>query len=124
MTVVDSSGWLEYFGGGPNATRFAPAIDSPGSLLVPAIVLYEVYKRFSQMRTEREARTAAGNMKQGIFVEVSSEIALLGARLSLQHKLPMADSLILATARIYEAELWTMDSDFEGFDGVRFIPKR
>ena len=92
--------------------------------LVPAIVLYEVYKRFSQTRTEQEARTAAGNMQQGILVEISAEIALRGAKLSLLHRLHMADSLILATAQAYSAELWTMDADFEGIPGVQYFRKK
>jgi predicted nucleic acid-binding protein len=36
----------------------------------------------------------------------------------------MADSVMLATAREYDAVLWTQDSDFKSIEGVRFIAKK
>lgn len=123
MKVIDSSAWLEYFADGPNAGFFAEAIEAPELQLVPVITLYEVFKRLSAMRGESAALQAIALMQQGTVVDVSVSISLSAARLSLQQRLPMADSIILATARNYGAELWTQDVDFAAFEGVHFCPK-
>ncbi|RMD64284.1 type II toxin-antitoxin system VapC family toxin [Candidatus Parcubacteria bacterium] len=123
MRVVDSSGWLEYFGDGPNADFFAQAIQNVEELVVPTLSLYEVFKRVLQQRGEGEALQAVAVMMEGKVVELTVEIALEAARLSVVEKLPMADSVMLATARAYEAELWTQDPDFEGKEGVQYIAK-
>ena len=121
MKVVDSSGWLEYFGDGSNADFFAPAIEDVKSLVVPTLSLYEVFKRVMQQRGEGDALQAVAVMMEGQVVELTTEIALAAAQLSLEERLPMADSVILATARIYNAEVWTQDADFEGKEGVHYI---
>jgi predicted nucleic acid-binding protein len=123
MNVVDSSGWLEYFADGPNASFFAPAVENIPELLVPAISIYEVFKRVLQQRGEDDALKAAATMMQGRVIPLDSPLALSAARLSADLGLPMADSMILATARAYAAILWTQDVDFEKIDGVRYINK-
>ena len=123
MNIVDSSGWLEYFADGPNAGRFADPLSNIGELLVPAITLYEVLKVVCRQRGEDAALQAVAMMQQGRVIELSSSIALLAAKLSLDMKIPMADSMILATAQIHGAVLWTQDNDFEGLPGVRYFPK-
>lgn len=123
MNVVDSSGWLEYFGDGPNADFFAPAVEAPSELIVSTINLYEVFKRLLQQRGEVEALQAVATMQQGTVVEVDAALALVAAQLSSTLKLPMADSLILATAQQHQATLWTQDADFQGIRGVRYIER-
>jgi toxin FitB len=123
MNVVDSSGWLEYFSDGPNADFFAPAIERLDELVVPAITIYEVYKRVLVQRTEADAIRAVAQMQQGAVVDLDSRLAVGAARLSVEARLPMADSIILATARLHDATLWTQDADFEGLPGVRYIVK-
>ena len=123
MNVVDSSGWLEYFADGPQASFFASAIEETEQLIVPAITLYEVFKKVMIDKGEAAALQAVSLMHQGRVIMVDSPLALLAAKLSMAHSLPMADSLILATARRMEALLWTMDSDFEGLADVRFQAK-
>ena len=123
MNVVDSSGWLEYFADGPNAKFFAPAIEATRDLIVPTLSLYEVFKRVLQQRNENDALQAAALMQQGLVVELTSPIALSAARLSADTKLPMADSIMLATARAHQAAFWTQDADFEGVAGVKFVAK-
>lgn len=123
MNIVDSSGWLEYFADGPNADLFAVPLGKSAELLVPSITLYEVFKIVCRQRGEDAALQAVAMMQQGKVVELSSSIALLAAKLSLEVKTPMADSIILATAQIHAAQLWTQDNDFEGISGVRFFPK-
>lgn len=123
MNIVDSSGWLEYFADGPNADRFAVPLGKSTELLVPSITLYEVFKIVCRQRGEDAALQAVAMMQRGKVVELSSSIALLAAKLSLDLKTPMADSIILATAQIHAAVLWTQDSDFEGIPGVRFFAK-
>lgn len=124
MNVVDSSGWLEYFADDVNADFFAAAIEDATQLVVPSISIYEVFKRVLQQRGEGDALQAVALMVQGIVVELDVRIALEAAQLSDTEKLPMADSIILATARLYGATLWTQDSDFEGIEDVRYIQKR
>jgi len=123
MNLVDSSGWLEYFADGPNADFFAAAIEEASGLIVPTISLYEVFKRVLQQRGEGEALQAVAVMMEGEVVELTTELALSAARLSVELRLPMADSVILATARAYGAMLWTQDADFKGMEGVRHIEK-
>lgn len=123
MNVVDSSGWLEYFADGPNADFFAEPIEAVGALIVPVVSVYEVFKRVLQQRGEQAALDAVALMQQGRVSDLSAPLALSAARLSLNHRLPMADSLILATARHFDATLWTQDADFMGIEGVRYQPK-
>ncbi len=123
MNVVDSSGWLEYFADAPNADFFAPAIEDPPNLIVPSISLYEVFKRVLVQRDEDSAIKVVALMQKGQVVELNASLALSAARTSAQHQLPLADSVILATARAYQATLWTQDADFEGMDGVNYIAK-
>jgi len=123
MNVVDSSGWLEYFADAPNADFFAPAIENVSELIVPSISIYEVFKRVLQQRSEDDALLAIVTMQQGQVVNLDSRIALSAAKTSVELRLPMADSIILATARAYNATLWTQDSDFEGIEGVQYIEK-
>lgn len=122
MNVVDSSGWLEYLAGGPNADVFAPAIESVKTLIVPTISLFEVFKRVLLQRGEGDALQAVALMQQGQIVELTGTLALAAAHVSADLKLPMADSIMLSTARAFEATLWTQDADFDGLDGVQFVP--
>src|SRR4030067_3096903 len=121
MNGVDSSGWLEYFADGPNADFFAPAVERLSELLVPTLSVYEVFKRVFQQRGEGEALRAIAYMQQGEVVALDTEIALSAAKVSLELKLPMADSIMLATAKRHEASLWTQDADFKAIEGVRYI---
>ncbi len=124
MNVVDSSAWLEYLADGPNAGYFAPAIEAPEELIVPTISLYEVFKRILQQRSEGEALQAIALMQQGEVVELDAPLALAAARLGVDARLPLADSIILATARRHGATLWTQDEDFDGLPDVRYRPRK
>jgi predicted nucleic acid-binding protein len=124
MNVVDSSGWLEYLADEPNADFFAPAIEEVPLLVVPAISIYEVFKRVHQQRGENDALKAAALMMQGLVVNLDGELALSAAKLSLDLSLPLADSIILTTARVYKATLWTQDEHFKDIDGVEYIVKQ
>ncbi|MGB5234239.1 MAG: type II toxin-antitoxin system VapC family toxin [Candidatus Macondimonas sp.] len=125
MNLVDSSGWLEYFADGLNATFFASAILDTEQLVVPTLSLLEVFKRVLQQRGEGDAlqAVAVALMRQGQVVELDSVLALSAARLGVEHRLALADSVIYATARRFGALLWTQDADFEGLPGVRFVAK-
>ena len=124
MNVVDSSGWLEYFADSINAPTFAKVIEDTDNLIVPSICVYEVAKRVMQQRPEESGSDVVGIMKQGQVVELSLGIALQAARLSIRHKLAMADAIILATAQAYDAILWTQDAHFENIKGVRYLEKK
>lgn len=120
MNLVDSSAWLEYLTDGPSATFFAPAIEHPAKLIVPTVVLYQVFKRVLHERGESSALTTAALMQQGKVVDLSAPLALSAATFSDAHKLPMADGIIYVTARAFDATLWTQDADFEHLPHVRF----
>ncbi len=126
MNIVDSCGWLEYFARGPNATFFAPALEAmDGTLVVPAICLYEVFKSILGQFTRDQALRKMALMKQAtVLAALDETLALDAALLSRELKLPLADSVILATARSYNALLWTQDAHFENLDGVRYCVKR
>lgn len=124
MNVVDSSGWLEYFADGPNANFFAGAVENTAELIVPTLSIYEVFKKVLQQRDEGDALQAAAVMQQGRVVELDTAIAMRAAKVSVELKLPMADSVMLATARMHDATLWTQDGDFEDLEGVEYIERR
>lgn len=123
MNVVDSSAWLEYFAGGPNAKHFAKVIEKADGLLVPSITLLEVFKRISQRRDQAAALQYVAVMQQSTVVELDAALALHAAALGLRHKLPLPDSIVYATAQAAGALVWTQDKDFDGLAGVRFWPK-
>lgn len=120
MNVVDSSAWLEYFANGPNAGFFAPAIEKTSELLVPSLTLYEVFKRVFRQRDEGAALQAVAVMQQGTVIDLDAPLAVAAAQLSIEQRLPLADSIILATARAQAAVLWTQDADFKGIPGVEY----
>lgn len=124
MNVVDSSGWLEYFANGPNAEFFAAAIQDTDRLVVPTLSVFEVFKRIAQQRDESRAFQAVAAMQQATVVDLTAPLALASARLSLAEALPMADSVMLATARAHGATFWTQDADFAGMAGVEYVARR
>jgi toxin FitB len=124
VNLVDSSGWLEYFADGKNAGFFAPAIENAKTLVVSSINCYEVYKRIAQQRDDNAAIQAIAVMQEGTVVDFSADLAISAAKVALELKLPLADSIILATARLHRATIWTQDSDFEGMAGVKYVAKR
>ena len=123
MNIVDSSGWLEYFANSHNAGVFAEPIEQVGTLLVPSITIVEVFKRILQQRTEQAALQAAAHMGQGRVIDLDARLAMHAAKLGWELKLPLADSVILATAQVHQALLWTQDEGFQHISGVRYIPK-
>ena len=120
MNLVDSSAWLEYFADGPNAGFFALAIERTRDLLVPTIVVFEIYKRVLQQRNERAALEAISVLQHGQLIELTASLAIAAARISHREKLPTADGIILATARAQNATIWTQDSDFKEMDRVKY----
>src|ERR1035438_8818743 len=112
MNVVDSSGWLEFLADGPNAGFFAAALQDTRRLIVPTLSVLEVFKRVLQQRGEDAALQAAAAMQQGELADLSLRVALEAARLGHTLKLHLADSVMLAAARLNQAVLWTQDADF------------
>lgn len=124
MNVADSSAWLEYLADGPNADYFAKPIENTAKLLVPTIVLFEVFKRINDQRGEGPALQGAALLMQGQMIDLDADLALLAARLGSEHGLPLADSIVFATARYHGATVWTQDADFEKLPNVEFRPKK
>ena len=124
MNVVDSSGWIEFLGEGANADFFAPAVCEVSRLIVPSICVFEVCRWLRRELGERQALDAMALMQQGRIVDLDATLAMSAARLSQELKLPMADSIILATARAARATLWTQDEDFKGIAEVKYVAKK
>jgi predicted nucleic acid-binding protein len=123
VNVVDSSGWIEYLAGGPNAAFFREPIEDEAALLVPALSLFEVYRHLVRHVGRDDALPIVAAMRQGTVVDLDDRLALAAAELSVDTKLALADSILLATARAHGAEFWTQDADFEGLEGVRLQRK-
>ena len=124
MIVVDSSGWLEFLTDGLLAEEYASRLKQPATVITPTIIMYEVYKHSKRLRGEEGAIDAVAAMQKTRVVPLNDELALIAADLSIEYKLPMADPNVLATAQMYEAEVVTSDSDFDGVPGVTYIPKK
>jgi len=124
MNIVDSSGWLAYFADEPNAKHFISPLKDTDSLVVPTITLYEVFKVVLRESSENEALQATAAMQKGTVVDLTVPLAIAASKLSLEKGLPMADSIILTTAKAYDAILWTQDSDFRNMPGVKYFPKK
>ena len=124
MNIVDSSGWLAYFADEINAKHFMAPLSNPTKLIVPAITIYEVFKVILRESSENEALQAAVAMQKGEVIDLNTSLALAAARLSLEYRLPMADSIILATAQECNAIIWTQDSDFKNIPNVKYFSKK
>jgi predicted nucleic acid-binding protein len=124
MNIVDSSGWLAYFADEPNARHFLIPLNNPALLVVPTLTIYEVFKVILRESSENEALQAVVAMQKGTVVDLTASLAITASKLSLEHNLPMADSIILATAQEFKAVLWTQDSDFKRITNVKYFPKK
>ena len=124
MNIVDSSGWLAYFADEPNAKHFLTPLNDTDSLVVPTVTIYEVFKVVLRESSENEALQAAVAMQKGRVVDLTASMAIAASKISLEHNLPMADSIILATAKEFEATIWTQDSDFKNIEDVKYFPKK
>jgi predicted nucleic acid-binding protein len=123
MNIVDSSGWLAYFADEPNAEHFLAPLSDSALLVVPTVTIYEVFKVILRESSENEALQAAVAMQKGTVVDLNAPLAIAASKLSLEHNLPMADSIILATAQECKAILWTQDADFKNMSNVQYFPK-
>lgn len=124
MNIVDSSGWLAYFADEPNARHFLAPLSDSNSLVVPTVTIYEVCKVIMRESSENETLQVVVAMQKGKVVDLTAPLAIAASRLSLEHQIPMADSIILATAQAFKAVVWTQDSDFENIKNVRYFPKK
>ncbi len=124
MNIVDSSGWLAYFADEPNAKHFLLPLSDSDLIVVPVITIYEVFKVILRESGENEALQAVAAMQKGKVVDLSAQLAIAASRLSIEYQLPMADSIILATAQEFKAIIWTQDSDFKNISKVKYFPKK
>ena len=124
MNIVDSSGWLAYFADEHNAKHFVAPLSDPALLVVPTVTIYEVFKVILRESSENEALQAVVAMQKGTVVDLNAPLAIAASKLSLEHHLPMADSIVLATAQEFNAILWTQDADLKNINNVKFFPKK
>jgi toxin FitB len=120
LNIVDSCGWLEMFSRGPNSTFFRKIIAEYDDLLVPSIVIYEVHKKLYSLLDRQKALDVSYSLNRGVVVELSGNIAIAAAEISCDHKIPMADAVILATSNAHDATIYTQDEHFRGFPRVKF----
>ena len=123
MNIVDSSGWLEYFSGGPNSANFSLPLKDASSLIVPVITIYEVFKVVLREAGEDEALQSVAAMLKGKIIELTLNLSMSAAKISMQYNLPMADSIIFATAKKHQCDIWTQDAHFENLPRVKYFPK-
>ncbi len=124
MNVIDSSAWLSYFAGDANAEIFSHPIENIEKLIVPSITITEVFKCIFRQRGEDMALEAIAHMEQGRVIALDSDLAVDAAQYGVEYKLPLADSIIYATAQKFSALIWTQDIDFKSLEGVKYYPKR
>ena len=124
MNIVDSSGWLAYFADEPNAEHFLTPLSDSALLIVPTVIIYQVFKVILRESNENEALQAVVAMQKGRVVDLNAPLAIASSRLSIEHQYPMADSIILATAQEFNAIIWTQDSDFLNISKVKYFPKK
>ena len=124
MNVVDSSGWIEFLVGGPNAGFFETPLSVQDRLLVPSVIVLEVYRYVLRNEGRAKALSVAATMHQGRVIDLDTGLAIEAAELGASHGLPLADSIVYASALSHEATLWTQDADFDGLDHVEYRPKR
>ena len=122
MNVVDSSAWLSYLADDSNAAEFAAPIENLEKLLVPSITLTEVFKSIMRQKGEDAALQVVAHMQQGKVVALDSALAIDAAVFGLKYKLPLADSIIYATASKFSAVVWTQDADFKALPDVQYFP--
>lgn len=123
MNIVDSSCWLEFLAGTDIGERVSGVIEDTGTLYVPAITLYEVFKKLLIETDEDRALLAVAHMKQGRVIDLDADLSVYSARIGREFKLPMADSIIYATAKKYGCALWTQDRHFKGLESVTYLEK-
>ena len=123
MNVVDSSAWLSYFSGDANSTVFSEPIEEIGKLLVPSITLIEVFKCILRQCGEDSALDAIAHTEQGRVIPLDGSLAIDAAQYGVDLKLPLADSIIYATAQKFSAVIWTQDTDFKSLEGVKYYAK-
>ena len=125
MILIDSFGWIEYFTDGPLADKFANYVEtaSPTNTLAPTIVIYEVYKVIKREAGEDKALEAYSQLKNTKIIPLDENLSLSATDISLEFGIPLADSVIYATAKRFGAKIVTSDPHFEGKNGVMFITK-
>ncbi len=123
MNIVDSSGWLEYFEGGPNSANFSLPLEAPSSLIVPVITIHEVFKVVLREAGEDEALQSVAAMQKGKVIDLTVNLSMNAAKISMQYSLPMADSIIFATAKMHQCDIWTQDAHFKNLPRVKYFSK-
>lgn len=123
LNIVDSSAWIEYFADSSHAKHFSKTIENTQNLIVPSITLFEVFKKILLTADESLALNTVAQMRQGKVIDLDLKISISAAKISKEQKIPMADSIILATAKAHNATVWTLDSDFKGLENVKYFKK-
>lgn len=123
MNIVDSSGWLEYFAGGPNSANFSLPLEDASSLIVPVITIYEVFKVVLREAGEDEALQSVAAMQKGKIIDLTMNLSMSAVKISMQYNLPMADSIIFATAKKHQCDIWTQDAHFKSLPRVKYFSK-
>ena len=111
-----------FFSEGKNASVFGIPIQNIDTLVIPTIIIYEVFKVLLRASGEKNAIIAHAHMQLGNSIDLTPELSIAASRISLDYKLPMADSIILASAQSSNAVIWTQDEHFKGIKNVKYFP--
>lgn len=122
MIVIDSSAWIEFFKDGALTPKIEKYFSHPESIVIPSLVLFEVYRVLAKKSGAKEALFAVTQMKKGLVQDLTEDLALQAAELSLEHQLATADSIVYATALFHKADLLTLDNDFRNLQSCRVLP--
>lgn len=123
MKLIDSSGWVEFAVGGPLADRYLAHLKDPAQIVTPSIVVYEVYKRLKRDASEAAADAVIAEMGKTRIIPLDDQLAIMAADISVSLGLPMADSIVYATAQAQHATLITSDADFKDLPRVVYLKK-
>jgi len=124
LNVVDSSAWLAYLADEAGAEHFSTAIEDTDHLVVPVVCILEVFKIVARQRGDGDALQAVALMQQAKVIDLDANLALIAGKAAIDHNLPLADSMVYATAMLVEGVVWTQDDDLEDLPDVRYYPKR
>jgi toxin FitB len=123
MNIVDSSCWLEFFAGTKVGDKVSSIIEDTNNLIVPSITLYEVFKKLLIELDEDNGLLAVAHMKQGNVIDLDSDLSVYAAKIGKEYQLAMADSIIYAVTKKYNATLWTQDKHFKLLSNVKYFEK-
>lgn len=124
MTVIDTSGWLEYLADGPLAAQYEKYLAKPEAIITPSIAVTQVYKKVKKTKGAEVAMAVVAQMEKTRIIALDEEIALLAGDLALAHSLALPQAIAYATALTEEAQLLTANPHLNGLEQITFLQEK